>query len=311
MSPHRAPSWTPFFEGFPRDYVPPPDAFAAPDAPLVRFVNLLLLDMMRRRYAVRLTPNAPRDRAVFFAEGRVLSSETPSAALLASLLTRLREMAGLDLPPPAVGRISLRLGAKKSAVFVVHACLTVRSERLVVSHLRGMTFSEPSAGEVSTVQRIARLLEKGRQGEDVVKLARAREEAARIGGSEGARLGFEASMALGRLCSGDAARRHYERALELARGTDAWNVGAALDCLAALRAEAGEPPLASFSPLFDHLETAFGPLEPVTLGWKCDAIERMMEDKREAARASWSRLRGSFVGAFGGDDVTVARLDAK
>ncbi len=313
VSTYRAPVWTPFFTpDLPLDYVPPPDAFATPDAPLVRLVNLLLLDARKRGYSVRLTPDAPSERAIFFADGGVLGRETPSAPLVAALITRLREMSGLDVPPPAIGRIFLRLGETASAVFVVHACLTATSERLVISHLRGATFSDPTPEGVPAVRRIARLLDEGRQGEDVAKLVRARDEATRLGGAEGARLDVEASMALGHLEEDrDVARTHYERALRLATDVDGWNVAAALDCLGGLRTDAGEPPRDAFAPLFTHLDRTFGAHEPITVGWKSDVIERMMDDDREAGRAAWRALRPAFVAAFGDDDVAVARLDAR
>ena len=106
------------------------------------------------------------------------------------------------------------------------------------------------------------------------------------------------------------ARTHFERALRCATGVDAWNVAAALDCLGGLRADAGEPPRSAFAALFTHLEQTFGAHEPITVGWKSDVIERMMDDERETARAAWRGLRPAFVAAFGEDDVTVARIDA-
>lgn len=315
VSPFRAP-WTPFFENLPPDYGEPPEAYAEPDPPLVRLANLILIRMIRMGHGLRLTPDTPRDRAVFFAEGRVLARENPAAGMVASLITRFREMSALHRVPPAVGRIFLRLGPDEPVVCVVHACLTQSSgpssgpsERLVVSHLRGMTCTDPSPDEVPVVRKLDRLLEEGRANDDVAKLARVRDEAGSSSRAR-ARVAYDATMAMGHLAEGDEARRCYEHALALAQLTDTWNVAAALHCLGGCRAEAGESLLDSVLPLFVHLETSFGPHEPTTLGWKCEVIEQLSQHDPELARSLWSDLRDPFIAAFGEDDVSVAQLDA-
>jgi hypothetical protein len=253
MTAYRTPIWTPLFAEFPPDYVPPPHAIdGPPDAPVVWLVNLLLYETRNLGCSVRVAPHVPTDRAVFFTEGRVLGRETPSAALVAAVIARLRKMARLMSPPPAVGRIFVRFG-DYCADFVVHARFTATSERLVVSPIWG-AIADPSTMEQVAVNRIYRLLDEARRDEDVAKLLRAREMALRLGGRVGARLSAWLSMELGhREEDREVARAHYERSIRLATDVDEWNVAAALECIGVLRVESGEPPQWAFAPLFSHL----------------------------------------------------------
>ncbi|MEZ4253288.1 MAG: hypothetical protein R3B99_34195 [Polyangiales bacterium] len=217
MTPYRDTSWSPFFASFPPDCVPPPDAFAEPDAPFQRLLNALLLGMTKRGFGLRWTPDASDARFVVFRDGERLGEENPSPALAAAFLGRLREMSGLRQPPPEVGRITLLLGETRAVVFAVHARLAGPNERLIVSPLRGVDAPRPSPDEAMDVARLSRALEEGRVDDDVAKLERVLEGAGRLKSGMGAQLAAEAALALGHLAFHDGANPRALRSLARTR----------------------------------------------------------------------------------------------
>ncbi|MCA9613046.1 MAG: hypothetical protein KC586_09870 [Myxococcales bacterium] len=312
MTPYRDTSWSPLFASFPPDCVPPADSFTEPDAPLQRLLNVVLLDMTKRGFGIRWTPDAPDARFVVFRDGERLAEENPSPALAAAFFGRLRELSGLRQPPPEVGRITLLLGESRSAVFAVHARLAGERERVIVSPLRGVDAPRPLPNEANDVTRLLRALEEARVDDDDAKLERVLEGARRLKSRMGAQLAAEAALALGHLAfhEGSDARPRYEESLAHARQSDPWSVAAALECLAGVEAEGGRDPREAFATLFAHLDAAFGASDPVTLGWKSDVVARMVEVDPAIGTTEWRRLRPMFVAVFGEDDLTVTTLDA-
>ena len=108
----------------------------ADDAPVVRFVNGLLLEAVRSGASdVHLEPYERACRVRFRTDGILREVRRPPRNLAARLAARLKVMAGLDISErrvPQDGRIRLRLGGTRVADFRVNTLPTLFGEKVVL-----------------------------------------------------------------------------------------------------------------------------------------------------------------------------------
>ena len=106
------------------------------DAPVVRFVNGILLEAVRSGASdVHLEPYERTCRVRFRTDGILREVRRPPRNLAARLAARLKVMAGLDISErrvPQDGRIRLRLGDTGVADFRVNTLPTLFGEKVVV-----------------------------------------------------------------------------------------------------------------------------------------------------------------------------------
>lgn len=243
--------------------------------PVEQVVNVLFIRAIDRGFGFRLEPVT--GHIVFFAQGRALGREQLASPRVASMMRRLREMAGMPSSDTvANGRVFLRLGPDQHHAFAVQSRQAAKHRRMVVSEVP----------EVS-----------GRIGLDDAKIGATQttyERAVKRG---------EAALAGGGI---DGALRHFEDARAAAVEVDSWNTAAALERWCAAQARGAEDPGAAFARLFDYLDQTFGALDPTTLGWKAEIAVRAPE---VGARV-WKQLRVPFGVVFGEDDDYARALEA-
>ncbi|HET7314724.1 type IV-A pilus assembly ATPase PilB [Salinisphaera sp.] len=108
----------------------------ADDAPVVRFVNKVLLDAINRGASdIHFEPYEQRYRVRLRQDGVLQEVASPPAALGMRLSARLKVMARLDLAErriPQDGRIKLSLSKNRSIDFRVSTCPTLHGEKIVL-----------------------------------------------------------------------------------------------------------------------------------------------------------------------------------
>lgn len=112
------------------------DANAADDAPVVKFVNKVLVDAIKRGASdIHFEPYETTYRVRFRMDGMLRSVASPPAKLNARIASRLKVMSGLDIAEkrvPQDGRIKLNLSKTKSIDFRVSTCPTLFGEKIVL-----------------------------------------------------------------------------------------------------------------------------------------------------------------------------------
>ncbi|MGN8197958.1 type IV-A pilus assembly ATPase PilB [Salinisphaera sp. RV14] len=108
----------------------------ADDAPVVRFVNKVLLDAINRGASdIHFEPYEQRYRVRQRQDGVLREVASPPAAIGMRLSARLKVMARLDLAErriPQDGRIKLNLSKNRSIDFRVSTCPTLHGEKIVL-----------------------------------------------------------------------------------------------------------------------------------------------------------------------------------
>ncbi|GGX90387.1 type 4 fimbrial assembly protein PilB [Litchfieldella qijiaojingensis] len=106
------------------------------DAPVVRFVNKILLDAIRRGASdIHFEPYETSFRVRFRIDGILLEAARPPFGMRARIAARLKVMARLDISErrlPQDGAIKLRLSKRRSIDFRVNSLPTVYGEKVVL-----------------------------------------------------------------------------------------------------------------------------------------------------------------------------------
>ncbi len=112
------------------------DATSTDDAPVVKFVNKVLVDAIKRGASdVHFEPYEGNYRVRFRMDGMLRSVASPPIKLNARISSRLKVMSGLDIAErrvPQDGRIKLNLSKSKSIDFRVSTCPTLFGEKIVL-----------------------------------------------------------------------------------------------------------------------------------------------------------------------------------
>lgn len=122
------------------------------DAPLVRFVNKVLLDAVNKGASdIHFEPYEGRFRVRFRMDGLLREVATPPANLAARVSLRLKVMARLDISErrlPQDGRIKMKLSRTRAIDFRVSTCPTMFGEKIVLRVLdtSNQRFSADSLG---------------------------------------------------------------------------------------------------------------------------------------------------------------------
>ena len=108
------------------------------DAPIVRFVNKVLLDAIRR--APRTSTSSPTRRSSASAprmDGVLKEVAQPPVQLAGKIAARLKVMSRLDIAErrvPQDGRIKMRLSKNRAIDFRVSTCPTLFGEKIVLAY---------------------------------------------------------------------------------------------------------------------------------------------------------------------------------
>jgi type IV pilus assembly protein PilB len=108
----------------------------ADDAPVVRFVNKMLLDAIKKGSSdLHFEPYEKAYRVRFRTDGILQEIARPPIQLSPRISARLKVMAGLDISErrkPQDGRIKMRISKSKSIDFRVSTCPTLWGEKIVM-----------------------------------------------------------------------------------------------------------------------------------------------------------------------------------
>ena len=109
---------------------------AVDDTPVVRFVNKVLLDAIRKGASdIHFEPYESRYRIRYRLDGVLKNMAGPPVQMARRLSSRLKVMAGLDIAEkrvPQDGRIKLNLSRNKSIDFRASTCPTIFGEKVVL-----------------------------------------------------------------------------------------------------------------------------------------------------------------------------------
>ena len=112
------------------------DGNSADDAPVVRFVNKMLLDAIKKGSSdLHFEPYEKTYRVRFRTDGILHEIARPPIQLAPRISARLKVMAGLDISErrkPQDGRIKMRISKSKSIDFRVSTCPTLWGEKIVM-----------------------------------------------------------------------------------------------------------------------------------------------------------------------------------
>ncbi len=108
----------------------------AEDAPVVKLVNMILLDAIQKGASdIHIEPYEKVFRVRFRVDGALYEVTRPPMALKNAVISRLKIMAQLDISErrlPQDGRIKLKLGKGKEMDFRVSVCPTLFGEKVVL-----------------------------------------------------------------------------------------------------------------------------------------------------------------------------------
>ena len=111
------------------------------DAPIVKFVNKVLVDAIKRGASdIHFEPYENKYRVRLRMDGMLRSVAAPPVKLTPRISSRLKVMSGLDIAErrvPQDGRIKLNLSKSKSIDFRVSTCPTLFGEKVVLRILDG------------------------------------------------------------------------------------------------------------------------------------------------------------------------------
>jgi type IV pilus assembly protein PilB len=111
------------------------------DAPIVKFVNKVLVDAIKRGASdIHFEPYESKYRVRLRMDGMLRSVAAPPVKLTPRISSRLKVMSGLDIAErrvPQDGRIKLNLSKSKSIDFRVSTCPTLFGEKVVLRILDG------------------------------------------------------------------------------------------------------------------------------------------------------------------------------
>lgn len=117
------------------------DEAAADDTPIVRFVNKMLRDAVKRGASdIHFEPYETEYRVRYRIDGVLRTVSRPSVKWQPRIAARLKVISQLDIAErrlPQDGRIKLKLGPSKEADFRVSTCPTLFGEKIVLRLLDG------------------------------------------------------------------------------------------------------------------------------------------------------------------------------
>lgn len=106
------------------------------DAPIVRFVNKILLDSIKKGASdIHLEPYEKAFRIRFRADGILHEIANPPAAIANRIISRIKVMSKMDIAErrvPQDGRIKLQISKQRSMDFRVNTCPTLFGEKVVM-----------------------------------------------------------------------------------------------------------------------------------------------------------------------------------
>jgi type IV pilus assembly protein PilB len=109
---------------------------ASEEAPVVKLVNLILLDAIKKSASdIHVEPYEKVFRVRYRVDGILYEVMTPPVKLRAAITSRLKIMAALDIAErrlPQDGRIKLKLGKEREMDFRVSVCPTMWGEKVVL-----------------------------------------------------------------------------------------------------------------------------------------------------------------------------------
>jgi type IV pilus assembly protein PilB len=112
------------------------DANTADDAPVVKFINKVLVDAIKRGASdIHFEPYETAYRVRYRMDGMLRAVASPPIKLSPRISSRLKVMSGLDIAEkrvPQDGRIKLNLSKTKSIDFRVSTCPTLFGEKIVL-----------------------------------------------------------------------------------------------------------------------------------------------------------------------------------
>ena len=112
------------------------DANTADDAPVVKFINKVLVDAIKRGASdIHFEPYETAYRVRYRMDGMLRAVAAPPVKLNPRISSRLKVMSGLDIAEkrvPQDGRIKLNLSKTKSIDFRVSTCPTLFGEKIVL-----------------------------------------------------------------------------------------------------------------------------------------------------------------------------------
>lgn len=116
------------------------------DAPIVRFVNKILLDSVKKGASdIHLEPYEKNFRIRFRADGILTEVASPPAALANRIISRLKVMSKMDIAErrvPQDGRIKMQISKTRAIDFRVNSCPTLFGEKMVLRLL------DPTAAQI-------------------------------------------------------------------------------------------------------------------------------------------------------------------
>jgi type IV pilus assembly protein PilB len=118
------------------DNRPEADTSDIDDAPIVRFVNKILLDAIKRGASdIHIEPYEKNFRIRFRHDGMLHEIASPPAALASRIAARLKVMSRMDIAErrvPQDGRIKMALSKNRAIDFRVNTCPTLFGEKIVL-----------------------------------------------------------------------------------------------------------------------------------------------------------------------------------
>ena len=116
------------------------------DAPIVRFVNKILLDAVKKGASdIHIEPYEKKLRIRFRNDGILYEIASPPSNLANRIVSRLKVMSRMDIAErrvPQDGRIKMQLTKKRSIDFRVNSCPTLFGEKIVLRIL------DPTAAQI-------------------------------------------------------------------------------------------------------------------------------------------------------------------
>ena len=113
-----------------------PTAADAEDAPVVKYVNKILLDAINKGASdVHFEPYEKRYRVRYRVDGILSEAASPPLSIAAKLTARVKVMSRMDISErrvPQDGRINLKLSKKRAIDFRVNTCPTLFGEKVVL-----------------------------------------------------------------------------------------------------------------------------------------------------------------------------------
>ncbi len=118
------------------DERPPEDTSDVDDAPIVRFVNKILLDSIKKGVSdIHLEPFEKTFRIRFRSDGILYEAASPPANIANRIISRIKVMSRMDIAErrvPQDGRIKMQLSKNRAIDFRVNTCPTLYGEKVVL-----------------------------------------------------------------------------------------------------------------------------------------------------------------------------------